>query len=142
MKLKLIRQVFTPKTTLGELFIDGVHFCWTLEDMDRDKNKDGDLSDTGEAKVYGETAIPSGTYKVILTFSNHFKRLLPLLVNVVGYEGVRIHRGNTAKDTLGCVLVGFSKGIDQISQSAVAEEALMVKLATAKDIELEIVYAS
>lgn len=96
MKLQVVRETFTPKSTIGKLYIGGRFFCYTLEDVDRDKNKDGDLNDAGEQKVYGETAIPKGTYKVTLTMSNRFKVVMPLLSNVAGFEGIRIHTGNYA----------------------------------------------
>ena len=75
MKLEVIRDTFTDKSTIGKLSLGGRFFCYTLEDFDRDLNKDGDLLDLGEAKVHSKTAIPRGTYKVQLTMSNRFKRL-------------------------------------------------------------------
>lgn len=83
---------------IGELTIDGVHQCFTLEDKVREK------------KIFGKTAIPPGRYEVTVSFSNHFQKKLPLLMNVPNFEGVRIHSGNTAKDTEGCILVGMTKG--------------------------------
>jgi hypothetical protein len=89
--LNLTRKIFTSNSTIGELTINGKFFSHTLEDMDRDKNRNGKLE---EGKIYGETAISSGFYQVELTMSNRFKRILPLLLNVEGFEGVRIHNGN------------------------------------------------
>ena len=94
MELSLKREIFNEKNTIGKLFIDGTFFCYTLEDVIRDK------------KVYGETAIPYGVYKVILSLSNRFKKVLPLVLNVPNFEGIRIHGGNTESDSLGCILVG------------------------------------
>jgi hypothetical protein len=83
----------TAKSTTGLMYVNGKVFCHTLEDVQRD------------VKVYGATAIPSGRYPVVSTWSAHFKRELPLLVYVEGYEGIRIHCGNKAEDTEGCILV-------------------------------------
>ena len=99
MKLFLKRIYKGPEYTIGRLYIDGKYFCDTLEDTVR---PDG-------MKVYGKTAIPAGTYKVELTPSLKFQRLMPLICDVPNFSGVRIHAGNTAEDTDGCVLVGFNK---------------------------------
>lgn len=107
--IKLVRKAQRDKYTIGHLIIDGVKFCDTLEDKVRDlidKNSDGDFDDQGEGKVYGETAIPAGTYNVVVTKSAAFKRELPLLLNVPGFSGIRIHSGNTAEHSKGCILVG------------------------------------
>lgn len=117
MKLHVIRHDKTPARTIGRLDINGDDFCWTLEDAVR----------TGP-KIYGQTAIPAGTYTVQLTMSNRFKRVLPLLVNVPGFEGVRIHPGNTAADTDGCILVGMGRTDDTITQSRVAFDELFQRL--------------
>lgn len=109
MKLELIRQVFTPEYTLGALLINGEHFCYTVEDTVRN----------GE-KVHGKTAIPYGTYKVIMTMSNRFKVMMPLLVNVPGFEGIRVHSGNTAIDTEGCLILGLARTANGVAQSRVA----------------------
>lgn len=94
MKLLLIRKKYDLDYTHGELFVDDKFFCHTLEDA------------IGTKKVYGETAIPTGIYNVVISYSNHFKRDLPELLNVPNYAGIRIHGGNTSADTLGCILVG------------------------------------
>lgn len=99
MNLMVIRDAFMPTTTLGKLFIDGAYFCETLEDCDR-KMEDGGK------KVDGETAIPRGSYVVIIDYSNRFKRDMPHVLNVPGFVGIRIHSGNTHEDTEGCILVG------------------------------------
>jgi hypothetical protein len=138
MKLTLKRFHLAPTYTIGKLFIDGKPFCDVIEDVVRDKNKDGDLQDAGEAKVYGQTAIPYGTYKVQLTMSNRFKKVLPLLVNVPEFEGIRIHAGNTAEDSHGCLLVGENKEKGKVINSAVTMEKLMAILKTGKNIQIEI----
>lgn len=119
MKLTLNRVQFDSACTIGQLLVDGVVECFTLEDVVRAP---------GAAKVFGQTAIPAGTYGVIITFSPHFQRELPLLVNVPGFEGVRIHPGNTAADTEGCVLVGMDRLTDSIGRSRVAFDALFPKI--------------
>lgn len=111
--LTLKRDTYTSKTTIGKLYVNDLFICDTLEDVCRDINKDGDLDDAGETKVYGETAIPSGIYKITLAQSPRFKKLLPLLHNVKNYSGVLIHHGNWAKDTHGCILVG-TRGVDSL----------------------------
>lgn len=89
-------------------------------------------------KIAGQTAIPAGTYKVIIDMSNRFKRLLPLLIDVPNFTGVRIHPGNTDKDTDGCILVGTSQSPDFVGNSRVAFEALFTKMRSAKTITLVI----
>lgn len=101
MKLKLVRKYCNETYTIGKLYVDGIYYCDTLEDTVRDLTK--------EAKVYAQTAIPYGIYKVVVTMSNKFKRLLPLLLNVPYFEGIRIHRGNTINDSAGCILLGENK---------------------------------
>ena len=96
MKLTLIRQPSVGGTTIGEILLDGKHICYTLEDQ---------IRPTGQ-KVYAQTAIPAGTYQVIITMSPRFKRRLPLLLNVPGFDGIRIHAGNTKENTEGCILPG------------------------------------
>jgi hypothetical protein len=79
-------------------------------------------------KIYGKTAIPKGRYEVVISWSNRFKKFMPLLLNVQNFEGIRIHTGNTAKNTLGCILVGKNKNEDSISNSRIAYEKLFSKL--------------
>ena len=104
MELKLLR-IELPTYTKGMLYINNTFFCETLEDINRDKNKNGKF-DLGEEKVYGDTCIPYGTYKVIISYSPKFKRELPEILNVNNFSNVRIHRGNKILDTLGCILWG------------------------------------
>jgi len=121
MKLKVERIYKAPTYTIGKLYIDGQLFCDTLEDAVR---PDG-------VKVYGKTAIGKGIYKVILNVSNRFKILMPLLLNVPNFEGIRIHAGNTDKDTHGCLLVGKNtvKGKVTDSKKTFAELMSVLKLA-------------
>ena len=108
MKLTLKRRYFAETYTIGTLFIDGVRFCDTLEDKNRDENRIGKF-DNGEQKVKNETAIPFGTYEITVNRSPRFGRDLPRLLNVPHFDGILIHRGNTGKDTSGCILVGENK---------------------------------
>lgn len=126
-ELVLKRLTFTDKSTMGELWIDGVQECFTLEDTcRRDVNKDGILQVA--EKIPGRTAIPSGRYRLVIDFSNRFKRYMPHLLNVPFFEGVRIHAGNTDEDTHGCILVGSTPGEDRIYGSREAFMSLMTKL--------------
>lgn len=98
--------------TIGKLFEGGSYFCDTLEDPVRelkDLNRDGDFDDPGEGKIYGQTAIPEGTYEIIMTFSARFKKVMPILLNVPGYSGIRIHSGSKPEHTEGCILLGKNK---------------------------------
>lgn len=126
MKLLLKRLHRTESSTIGELYVDGVFECYTLEDIER------------EVKIKSETAISKGTYKVIVTMSNRFKRLLPLLMNVPNFQGVRIHAGNTNHDTEGCILVGQTRSKDFIGKSRKAFDNLFKKMQKAKSITIEI----
>ena len=111
MEIKLIRETFTDKSAIGRLLIDGLFYGWTLEDKDRYLEADP------SRKVKGETAIPAGRYQVIINWSPRFKRELPLLLNVPGFEGIRIHSGNKPEDTEGCILPGKTKGQDFVGRS-------------------------
>lgn len=122
MKLELTRKVKTGESTIGMLFVDGKMECFTLEDVEREK------------KVFGKTAIPIGEYEITISYSPHFKKELPLLLNVNGYEGVRLHSGNTAEDTEGCILVGTTTARNKVLNSRLAFQKLFdkIKLAVEK----------
>ena len=109
MKLQLERKYLKPEYTIGQLKVDGNFFCDTLEDQVRDLSR--------EKKVPGQTAIPAGKYEVIVNISPRFKRKLPRLLNVPGFEGILIHRGNTPEDTAGCILVGENKAKGKVINS-------------------------
>lgn len=104
---------------MGDLSVNGRFECFTLEDLERQK------------KIPGETAIPKGTYQILLTMSPRFHRVLPLLVNVPGFDGIRIHPGNTDKDTEGCILVGTGIVNGALTSSRVAFDRLYLKLVNA-----------
>lgn len=114
MDIEIKRIYKGAEYTIGRLSIDGKYFCDTLEDTVRAPG----------VKVRGKTAVPAGRYRVVLSESPRFKRILPLLVDVLNFEGVRIHPGNTAKDTEGCLLVGFN----QVKGKVVASRATFQKL--------------
>ena len=116
--LSVIRKAYRDTYTIGKMYINGEYFCDTLEDKVRTLNSIND-------KIKGETAIPAGTYKITLEMSPRFKRKLPMLHDVPYFSGILIHRGNTAKDTHGCILVGENKVKGQVINSTKAEVALM-----------------
>ena len=105
MELLLERKYPKNNYTIGNLFINGKFYCNIIEDVVRDINKNGSF-DCGEFKISGHTAIPYGKYEIQVTYSPKFKRKLPLLLNVKHFEGIRIHRGNTEKDSSGCLIPG------------------------------------
>lgn len=116
MILELKRKIFTDDSTIGELSIDGVFFCYTLEDKVRD------------AKIKNITAIAYGKYEIAITFSNRFQQYMPLLLKVPEFEGVRIHSGNKSADTEGCILVGSSKSLNFIGNSRITYKSLFAKM--------------
>jgi len=132
VKLLLKRIFLGEDYTIGKLYINGTYFCDTLEDKNRDHNKDGILSGPEEQKVYGKTAIPYGEYEIIVGYSPTFKRRLPQLLDVPHFSGVLIHRGNTAQDTAGCILVGENKVKGKVINSTPYEVKLTNILDDAK----------
>ena len=119
MELTLLREPTCEGFTRGQLFIDGVPECYTIEDQVRD------------VKIPGETAIPAGRYRVVLTHSPRFKKVLPELLKVPGYTGIRIHAGNDASHTEGCILVGQRQGKAAVFESKQAMLELMAALDSA-----------
>lgn len=109
MELLLTRDYKKKGYTIGKMYINGEFFSDSCEDEDRGLNNNMTLSTISKLKVYGETAIPTGRYQVVWSYSNRFKKYLPEIKNVKGFSGIRIHSGNTAKDSLGCVLLGENK---------------------------------
>ena len=129
MRLQLIRELKTDKLTSGSLYIDGYFECYTLEDTVRD------LGVNCEGKHKDETAIPTGTYSLILSFSNRFQKYMPEILNVPCFTGVRMHSGNRPDDSSGCVLLGTNKtkeGLITGGTSRPAFENLMRKLRVAE----------
>jgi hypothetical protein len=119
MEIILDRFQRTDQSTISHVSVDGAQLCYALEDVVRD------------VKIFGETAIPAGTYNVIVTYSPHFGINLPLLVDVPNYEGVRIHPGNTAADTEGCILPGTTYSTDAVQNSRAAFALLFAKIQAA-----------
>lgn len=119
MKIVVKRNVKYPTSILGEMYVDDVFFAYTLEDVYR------------QVKVYGETCIDAGTYNVIVTMSTRFKVELPLLLDVKGFAGIRIHGGNTDKDTHGCILIGkkvdYKNGVISDCKERVSTITKMIK---------------
>ena len=133
MKLTLKRIALKPTYTIGKLYIDDNYFCDTLEDTVRDLNKDGKFNN-GEKKIKGKTAIPYGTYEIKWTYSPRFKKYTPQLMSVPSFEGIRIHSGNSSKDTEGCLLLGENKKVGMVlnSKATIAKFCPIIKDACAK----------
>ena len=125
MKVKVKRTFKGEEYTIGKLYIDDNYFCDTLEDTVRNG-----------VKVYGKTAIPAGKYKVKKTMSPRFQKILPEILNVPGFSGVRIHSGNTAADTEGCLLLGLNKEKGKVLCSKNAMAFFMDKTPNEFDIEI------
>lgn len=135
MDILIERKYKKPTYTIGVVSVNGNRFCNSLEDTDRGLDQSMSVDEIKNKKVYGETAIPKGTYNVTYTYSNRFKKMMPLVNNVKGFDGIRIHSGNTAKDSLGCILLGDNKEVGKVVNSrvtcdklyAMIEEALKKK---------------
>ena len=148
MEILVKRIAKKSKYTIGKMYIDGQYICDTLEDADRGLNQNMSLEEIKNKKVYGETAVPTGTYKVDMnTVSPKFKSRtwakpyggkLPRLVLVPGYDGVLIHPGNKAEDTLGCILVGENKAVGQVLNSQVTFKKVMSILTKGTNITITI----
>lgn len=117
MQVTLWRKYRKPGYTIGRLYIDGVFFCNTLEDTDRGLAQYMSVGEIANIKIKGATAIPTGAYKVQRTYSPKYKRLMPQVMNVKGYAGIRIHSGNTAADTEGCILLGDNTAVGRLTNS-------------------------
>ena len=125
MELNVKRIARKDGYTIGRLFINNEYFCDTLEDTDRGLKDTMQVNEILAKKVKAQTAIPTGKYDVILTFSPRFKRVLPLLLNVPGYQYIRVHNGNRPDSTEGCLLVGENKIKGQVINSRATLEKLM-----------------
>ena len=146
MKLELKRIAKKDKYTIGHLYVDNKFFCDTLEDPDRGLTSTMNLTEIKAKKIKGDTAIPTGTYKITLDvvspkYSNFSKYpyvkfcggKMPRLLNIPGYEGVLIHAGNTQKDTEGCLLVGSNKVVGKVINSQATWKKLYEILQKDKD---------
>lgn len=133
MRLTLIRIANRPTYCIGKLYIDGVYFCDTIEDTDRGLKDEMTEEEILKKKVKGETAIPTGIYPVTITYSPKYKKNMPLISNVKGYSGIRIHSGNTSKDTEGCLIVGKNKEVGKVLESRKMYNALFKQLVSTKE---------
>jgi hypothetical protein len=142
MELKLKRRFFGAGYTIGSLYIDGEYFCDTLEDTDRGLSQAMPPEKIRRIKVVHETAIPTGVYKVIVNLSPAKRRMLPRLLDVPGFSGILIHKGNTKNDSSGCILVGENKVKRKVINSTPYEKRLVEILTKAqeqgKEISIEI----
>ena len=121
LELVLRRIAKRKGYTIGRLTLNGERFCDTLEPIWRDYEH-------GEKKVKGCSAIPEGRYAVALTFSPKFRRVLPEVKNVPMFTGIRIHSGNSSKDTQGCILIGQNLQVGRVLNSMICLEQLMKRL--------------
>lgn len=128
MRLTLKRIANKDNYCIGKLYINGKYFCDTLEDRDRGLDDSMTVEEILSMKKYGETAIPCGIYTVLLTYSPKYKKIMPLINNVKGYSGIRIHSGNSSKDTLGCLLVGKNTVVGRLTDSRNTYNALFKRL--------------
>lgn len=148
MKLSLKRIAKRDTYTIGKLYIDDKYFADTLEDPDRGLTNSMSREQIAKIKVYGETAIPTGTYNIDMntvsakfknrSWASPYKGKIPRLQNVPGYEGVLIHPGTTSKDTLGCILVGKNTSKGMITQSQATFHQLMSILTKGTNITITI----
>lgn len=125
MNITLKRIAKQANYTIGQLYVDGEYLCDTLEPKYRDPKK--------EKKVPGRTAIPAGTYRILITKSYRFRRWLPLLMDVPQFQGIRIHAGNYPQDTQGCILVGWNRKRGMVVNSRSALQQLMLRLTAAQE---------
>lgn len=133
MRITLYRIANRPTYCIGKLYIDGVYQCDTIEDTDRGLDDKMDEKDILKKKIKGETAIPTGVYPVYITWSPKYKKPMPLIDKVKGYSGIRIHSGNTSKDTEGCLIVGKNKEVGKVLESRKTYNALFKILTETKE---------
>lgn len=130
MEIKVTRSTFTDAFTLGRMFIDGRPYGYTCEDKDRHL-------ETGGTKIPKVTAIPRGRYRVGLSFSQRFQKVLPIIDDVPQFSGVRIHGGNKATDTEGCILLGKAPTAEGVVDCAERMKNLIAMLTEAEDDGIE-----
>lgn len=133
--LVLIERKWKKDTyTIGRVFIDGNFFANSMEDRDRGLVKNMPIGEIQRIKVYGETAIPAGEYDVRMTYSPKYRRMMPEIMDVPGWTGVRLHSMNTAKDSEGCIGFGKNDKPGWISNSRAAMREFEKRLKTAGDV--------
>lgn len=148
MEILVRRIAKRPTYTIGRMYIDGEYVCDTLEDTDRGLKQSMPLEEIKKKKIYGKTAIPTGTYKVTMnvvspkfknkTWAKPYGGKLPRLLDVPGYEGVLIHPGNTADSTNGCVLTGINSVVGKVMNSQATFKKVMAILTKGTDITITI----
>lgn len=138
MRIELVRIAFKNTYTIGKLYVDGKYFSDVLEDVDRGLDSSMSESEILKKKVKGETAIPTGHYVINITYSPKYKRMMPLLLDVKGFSGIRIHSGNTAKDTEGCLIVGKNKQVGMVLESRDTYQRLFEMMQGEKNITIDI----
>lgn len=131
MEIKLIRKYRNSNYCIDKLYINNTYFSDALEDPDRGLISSMSLTEIQRIKIKGNTCIPYGTYNITITYSPKFKKNLPLVNKVKGFDGIRIHSGNTPKDTSGCILPGFNKIKGQVINSKDTTERLIALINTA-----------
>lgn len=136
MRLELKRIARKKDYTIGKIYANGRYICDSIEDVDRGLDDSMDLKEIQAKKVYGETAIPTGIYRIKITYSSKYKKQMPLVEDVKGFEGIRIHSGNTAKDSLGCIIVGENKVKGKVINSRATYNKLFDLIKNEKDIYL------
>lgn len=138
MKIELVRIAFNSTYTIGKLYVDDTYFCDVLEDVDRGLDNSMTSNEILKRKVKGQTAIPTGHYNIDITYSPKYKRMMPLLLDVKGFSGIRIHSGNTAKDTEGCLIVGKNKQVGMVLESRDTYQRLFEMMQGEKNITIDI----
>ena len=128
MELRLERKYRSNNYCIDKLYINGKYFSDVLEDPDRGLTDTMSLEEIKKIKIKGNTCIPYGTYNITITYSPRFKKNLPLLNNVKGFDGIRIHSGNKPQDTEGCLLPGFNKVKGQVIDSRVTTDKLIAQI--------------
>ena len=128
MELRLERKYRNNNYCIDKLYINGKYFSDALEDPDRGLTDTMSLEEIKKIKIKGNTCIPYGTYNITITYSPRFKKNLPLLNNVKGFDGIRIHSGNKPQDTEGCLLPGFNKVKGQVIDSRVTTDKLIAQI--------------
>ena len=138
MELKLKRIALKKEYTIGRLYIDGKYFCDVIEDVDRGLDQKMPLEQIKRIKVMHQTAIPTGVYKVRLSMSPRFKRILPEILAVPGFSGIRIHNGKDQNSSSGCLIVGKNTIVGQVTNSKYWMEKLISILQGATNITIQI----
>ena len=128
MELRIERKHRNNSYCIDKLYINGKYFSDALEDPDRGLTDSMSLEEIKKIKIKGNTCIPYGTYNITITYSPRFKKNLPLLNNVKGFDGIRIHSGNKPQDTEGCLLPGFNKVKGQVIDSRVTTDKLIAQI--------------